>query len=293
MSVRRAPDERPDERPHAHEGAGPHGGRYASIVDAVGNTPLVEIPRLCPNPNVRLYAKLEGLNPTGSVKDRIAKYMIDDLEVSGRLGPDSIILEPSSGNTGIALAMMGRRKGHRVAVVMPDNVTRERHQLLTIFGAEIIDSPGALRFCDVKRPWRTNVRFITTIELPWGINTGVTFVADPNVEVSASYSVTDADITAGIVQFVNPARRTFSGGNSTVALIAPGTKFLPVIYGVDLRLAKSVKYRGASLRLTLDLANLNNASTVLAASNTFGANWLRPANVIPGRLIKPGVAVEW
>jgi cysteine synthase B len=132
----------PDERPHAHEGAGPHGGRYASIVDAVGNTPLVEIPRLCPNPNVRLYAKLEGLNPTGSVKDRIAKYMIDDLEASGRLGPDSIIIEPSSGNTGIALAMMGRRRGHKVAVVMPDNVTRERRQLLTIFGAEVIDSPG-------------------------------------------------------------------------------------------------------------------------------------------------------
>jgi cysteine synthase B len=145
VSVRRAPDERPaDERPHAHEGAGPHGGRYASIVDAVGNTPLVEIPRLCPNPNVRLYAKLEGLNPTGSVKDRIARYMIDDLEAAGRLGPDSIILEPSSGNTGIALAMMGRRRGHKVAVVMPDNVTRERHQLLTIFGAEIIDSPGEL-----------------------------------------------------------------------------------------------------------------------------------------------------
>jgi cysteine synthase B len=138
VSVRPAPDE----RPHAHEGAGPHGGRYASIVDAVGNTPLVEIPRLCPNPNVRLYAKLEGLNPTGSVKDRVAKYLIDDLETSGRLGPDSIIIEPSSGNTGIALAMMGRRRGHKVAVVMPDNVTRERRQLLTIFGAEIIDSPG-------------------------------------------------------------------------------------------------------------------------------------------------------
>ena len=138
MAVRPAPDE----RPHAHQGAGPHGGRYASIVDAVGNTPLVEIPRMCPNPNVRLYAKLEGLNPTGSVKDRIAKYLIDDLEASGRLGPDSIIIEPSSGNTGIALAMMARRKGHRVAVVMPDNVTRERRQLLTIFGAQIIDSPG-------------------------------------------------------------------------------------------------------------------------------------------------------
>jgi cysteine synthase B len=131
-----------DERPHAHEGFARHGGRYASIVEAIGHTPLVEIPRMCPNPNVRLYAKLEGLNPTGSVKDRVAKYLIDDLEASGRLGPDSIIIEPTSGNTGISLAMMARRKGYRVAVVMPDNVTQERRQLLTIFGAEIIDSPG-------------------------------------------------------------------------------------------------------------------------------------------------------
>jgi [CysO sulfur-carrier protein]-thiocarboxylate-dependent cysteine synthase len=131
-------------RPHAHEGLGPHGGRYASILDAIGHTPLVEIPRMCPNDNVRLYAKLEFLNPTGSVKDRIAKYLIEDLEQSGRLKPDSIIVEPTSGNTGIALAMIARRKGYRVAVVLPDNVTRERRQLLALFGAEVIDSPGHL-----------------------------------------------------------------------------------------------------------------------------------------------------
>ncbi len=129
--------------PHAHEGAPRHGGRYASIVDAIGHTPLVEIPRMCPNPNVRLYAKLEFLNPTGSVKDRVARALIEDLERSGRLGPDSIIIEPTSGNTGIALAMIARRKGYRVAVVMPDNVTQERRQLLGLFGAEIIDSPGS------------------------------------------------------------------------------------------------------------------------------------------------------
>ena len=93
---------------------------------------------------MRLYAKLEVMNPTGSVKDRVAKYLIEDLEASGRLGPDSIILEPTSGNTGIALAMIARRKGYRVAVVLPDNVTQERRQLLTLFGAEIIDSPGRL-----------------------------------------------------------------------------------------------------------------------------------------------------
>ncbi len=146
MALREAEAEadrlRPVVAPHAHEDLPPHGGRYSSIVDAIGHTPLVEIPRMCPNPTVRLYAKLEFLNPTGSVKDRVARALIEDLEDSGRLQPDSIIVEPTSGNTGIALAMIARRKGYRVAVVMPDNVTQERRQLLGLFGAEIIDSPG-------------------------------------------------------------------------------------------------------------------------------------------------------
>ena len=106
-------------RPGDRVEASARGRRYASIVDAIGNTPLVEIARMSPNPNVRLYAKLEFMNPTGSVKDRVAKYLIEDLERSGRLGPDSIILEPTSGNTGIALAMIARRKGYRLAVVLP------------------------------------------------------------------------------------------------------------------------------------------------------------------------------
>jgi [CysO sulfur-carrier protein]-thiocarboxylate-dependent cysteine synthase len=129
---------------HAHEELAPHGGRYESILDAIGHTPLVEIPRMSPNPAVRIFAKLEFMNPTGSVKDRVAKALVEDLEASGRLGPDSIILEPTSGNTGIALAMIGRRKGHRVALVMPDNVTQERRQMAALFGAEVIDSPGHL-----------------------------------------------------------------------------------------------------------------------------------------------------
>jgi [CysO sulfur-carrier protein]-thiocarboxylate-dependent cysteine synthase len=114
------------------------------ILDAVGHTPLVEIPRMSPNPAVRIYAKLEMYNPTGSVKDRAAKYLVEDLEARGLLHEDSIILEPTSGNTGIALAMIGRRKGYRVALVMPDNVTNERRQMAALYGAEIIDSPGAL-----------------------------------------------------------------------------------------------------------------------------------------------------
>jgi len=117
---------------------------YPDIVAAIGHTPLVEIARLSPRPGIRLFAKLEMANPTGSVKDRVAKALIDDLEASGRLAPDSIILEPTSGNTGIALAMIGRRRGYRVALVMPDNITTERRQMASLFGAEIIDSPGSL-----------------------------------------------------------------------------------------------------------------------------------------------------
>ena len=133
-----------DTHSHAHAVLAPHGGRYDDILDAIGHTPIVEIPRMSPNPDVRIYAKLEMVNPTGSVKDRVAKYLVEDLEARGLLKADSIILEPTSGNTGIALAMIGRRKGYRVALVMPDNVTNERRQMAALFGAEVIDSPGAL-----------------------------------------------------------------------------------------------------------------------------------------------------
>jgi cysteine synthase B len=119
-------------------------GRFAGLVESIGGTPVVEIARLSPKPTVRLFAKLEAANPTGSVKDRVARALVEDLEASGRLTPDSILLEATSGNTGIALAMIGRRKGYRVAVVMPDNVTAERRALVALHGAEVIDSPGAL-----------------------------------------------------------------------------------------------------------------------------------------------------
>lgn len=117
--------------------------RAASILEAIGDTPLVELRRISPKPTVRIYAKLEGNNPTGSLKDRIAKYMIEAAERSGDLTPDKVILEPTSGNTGIALAMVARLKGYKVKVVVPDNVTVERRQLLELFGAEIVYSDGA------------------------------------------------------------------------------------------------------------------------------------------------------
>jgi [CysO sulfur-carrier protein]-thiocarboxylate-dependent cysteine synthase len=121
----------------------PCGGRYGNMVEAVGNTPLVELPRLSPKPAVRIFAKLEGRNPTGSVKDRVAKGMIEAAEAEGAIEPGQTILEPTSGNTGISLAMICGRKGYPVKVVMPDNVTEERNQLLRMFGAEIVYSEGA------------------------------------------------------------------------------------------------------------------------------------------------------
>jgi len=120
----------------------PCGGRFENVLEAIGNTPLVELPRLSPKPGVHVFAKLEGRNPTGSVKDRVAKSMIDRAEAEGLISPGQTILEPTSGNTGISLAMICRRKGYRLTAVMPDNVTAERSQLLRMYGAEIIYSEG-------------------------------------------------------------------------------------------------------------------------------------------------------
>ncbi len=116
--------------------------RYSSILDTIGNTPLVELKSFSPCPGVQIFAKLEGANPSGSIKDRIAKLMIEEAEASGKLTKDSILLEPTSGNTGIALAMIARVKGYRFTAVMPDNVTQERRQMLELYGANIIFSDG-------------------------------------------------------------------------------------------------------------------------------------------------------
>jgi cysteine synthase len=113
-----------------------------SIVDLIGNTPVVDVSQLSPNPNVSMYIKLEGQNPSGSVKDRIARAMILEAEEDGSLSDGQRILEPSSGNTGIALAMIARTKGYPITIVLPENVSIERRQLLELFGAEIVSTPG-------------------------------------------------------------------------------------------------------------------------------------------------------
>jgi cysteine synthase B len=116
--------------------------RFDSQLDSLGGTPLVGLPRLSPSPDVRLWAKLEDRNPTGSIKDRAAFYMISAAEKEGRLKPGSTILEPTSGNTGISLAMVAKLRGYRLICVMPENTSVERRQLLEMYGAEIIFSPA-------------------------------------------------------------------------------------------------------------------------------------------------------
>jgi cysteine synthase B len=122
----------------------PCGGRYGDVIESIGNTPLVELPRLSPKPGVRIWAKLESRNPTGSVKDRVAKALIEDAEEKGAIQPGQTILEPTSGNTGISLAMICSRRGYPLKVVMPENVTPERTQLLEMYGAQIVYSEGSL-----------------------------------------------------------------------------------------------------------------------------------------------------
>jgi [CysO sulfur-carrier protein]-thiocarboxylate-dependent cysteine synthase len=117
--------------------------RYDSLLGSLGHTPLVGLPALSPGPGVRLWAKLEERNPTGSVKDRPALFMIDQAEKDGLLSPGATILEPTSGNTGIALAMIARLRGYKMICVMPENTSAERRQLLEMYGASIISSPAA------------------------------------------------------------------------------------------------------------------------------------------------------
>ncbi len=115
---------------------------YGSVLDLIGNTPMVDITALSPIPDVRILIKLEGQNPGGSVKDRIALSMIEEAEKGGLLAPGQTLIEPSSGNTGIGMAMVCKLKGYHLTVVLAANVSPERRQLLEVWGAEIIDSPG-------------------------------------------------------------------------------------------------------------------------------------------------------
>jgi cysteine synthase len=121
----------------------PCAGRYGDLIQSIGHTPLIELKKLSPKPGVRIWAKLESRNPTGSVKDRVARALIEDAEAKGLIRPGQTILEPTSGNTGISLAMICSLKGYDLKVVMPDNVTPERTELLRMYGAQIVYSEGS------------------------------------------------------------------------------------------------------------------------------------------------------
>ena len=125
-------------------GAASAGARYESLLDLIGNTPLVRLRRMSPREGVRIWAKLEGQNPSGSVKDRIAQAMLAAARADGSLATGQTILEPTSGNTGLSLAMIGRLYGHPVRCVMPESVSHERRDLLRFYGAELVLSPGDL-----------------------------------------------------------------------------------------------------------------------------------------------------
>ena len=116
---------------------------FSSVIDLIGETPMLDVSRLSPSPGVRILAKLEGQNPGGSIKDRIARKMVLEAEADGTLTPGRTIIEPSSGNTGIALAMLARTRGYAIKIVMPENVSIERRQALEVWGAEIIMTPGS------------------------------------------------------------------------------------------------------------------------------------------------------
>jgi [CysO sulfur-carrier protein]-thiocarboxylate-dependent cysteine synthase len=128
--------------PQAHQNIRPSPPRH-SVLDLIGDTPMLDVSVLSPNPSVRLVAKLENQNPFGSVKDRIARYMVEQAERDGRLTPGQRIVEPSSGNTGIALAAIAQLKGFPITVVVPDDVSVERRRMLEVFGADVITTPGA------------------------------------------------------------------------------------------------------------------------------------------------------
>ena len=137
-----------------------------SVLDLIGHTPLVDVSALSPNPDVRILAKLESQNPFGSVKDRIAKAMIEDAEKHGHLQPGQTIVEPSSGNTGIALAAIARIKGYPIKILLPENVSIERRQMLEVFGAEIILTPGAEGSNGAVAPGRGARRRAPRVVLP-------------------------------------------------------------------------------------------------------------------------------
>jgi hypothetical protein len=152
----------------------------------------------------------------------------------------------------------------------------------------VVDSPGQLRFCDIDMPWRTGVRFLGTFGLPWDMDAGLTFLNNPGPQITAAYTVVSSQ-----VQFVDSPRTALTLGSATIPLIEPGTEFGERMTQVDVRVGKTFRYRAMRIRALLDVANLFNSNAVLVLNTTYGGNWQRPTYVLPGRLIKPTVQIDF
>jgi cysteine synthase B len=209
--------------------------RAADILDAIGNTPLVGIQRLSPTPEVRMWAKLEGQNPTGSLKDRIARAMIEDAEASGALTPDLVILEPTSGNTGISLAMVARRKGYRMMAVMPDNASDERIRLLELYGAEIVFSPadkGTNGSIEVARRMAEDARFFMPFQYGNAANPRAHYEGTGEEIIRDLPEVTHLVAGLGTGGTLTGAGRRLKEHNAEVKVIAAEPELGELVYGL-------------------------------------------------------------
>jgi cysteine synthase len=209
--------------------------RAADILEAVGNTPLVGIQRLSPRPSVRMWAKLEGQNPTGSLKDRIARAMIEEAEASGELTADRVILEATSGNTGIALAMVARRKGYRMMAVMPDNASDERVRLLELYGAKIVFSPadkGTNGSIEVARRMAEDPRYFMPFQYGNAANPRAHYEGTGQEIVDELSSVTHLVAGLGTGGTLTGAGRRLKEHNPDVKVIAAEPELGELVYGL-------------------------------------------------------------
>ena len=209
--------------------------RADDILQAVGNTPLVGIQRLSPSPSVRMWAKLEGQNPTGSLKDRIARAMIEDAEASGELTADRVILEATSGNTGIALAMVARRKGYRMMAVMPDNASDERVRLLELYGAQIVFSPaekGTKGSIEVARKMAEDARYFMPFQYGNPANPRAHYEGTGQEIVDELPEVTHLVAGLGTGGTLTGAGRRLKEHNPDVKVIAAEPELGELVYGL-------------------------------------------------------------
>jgi molybdopterin converting factor small subunit len=187
-----------------------------SLLETIGSTPLVELPRLAPHPGVRLYAKLEGQNPTGSIKDRVALAMIEAAEASGELDPGRELLEPTSGNTGISLAMVAKLKGYPLTCVLPESSTPERVKLLELYGARLVFSPasegsnGATAPCGSPCVWQRATRATTCRS-----STGTRPIPAPTMRVRAPRSQTPSRMSTPSSPVWGPAAPSWAPGTGS------------------------------------------------------------------------------